>query len=180
MADIRETRRRIWLALGVLLCIDLVCVAVLLSPVRTSAPARQAELKQLWNELQVKTRTSLPLQGIDQKVAQAREEIAAFYSERLPASYSEITDNLGKRGSEENIKVTNVRYQGSDAEVPNLERVAISASIEGNYLQEVKFINALERDKMFFIINSVSLGAQKGGAAHLDLQLETYRKTGSQ
>ncbi|MFB3916559.1 MAG: hypothetical protein ACE14M_07510 [Terriglobales bacterium] len=178
MADVREVRR-LTLVLLVLLCIDLVCAAVLLSPIRRSAPARQAELKQLWNELQAKTRDSVPLQGIEGKVTQASKEIADFYSERFPFSYSEITDNLGKCASKENIKVTSVRYQGSEAEAPNLERVAITATIEGNYLQEVKFINALERDKMFFIINSVALGGQKDGKAHLDLQLETYRKTKS-
>jgi hypothetical protein len=43
----------------------------------------------------------------------------------------------------------------------------------------VKFINALERDKMLFIVNSIAVGDAKGGTVRLQLKLSTYLKTGT-
>ena len=45
-----------------------------------------------------------------------------------------------------------------------------------DYLQLVRFINALERDPVFFIIDSVELGGEQGGVVKLQLKLETYQK----
>ena len=42
-----------------------------------------------------------------------------------------------------------------------------------------KFINALERDEMFFIIDSVTLGGEPHGPVKLNMKLETYLKAGS-
>jgi type IV pilus assembly protein PilO len=42
----------------------------------------------------------------------------------------------------------------------------------------VKFINALERDKIFFVIGGVTLGEQQGNV-RLQLKLETYLRSGA-
>jgi hypothetical protein len=41
----------------------------------------------------------------------------------------------------------------------------------------MRFINSLERNKLFFIVDSVVLGGDQGGAVKLGVRLETYRKT---
>jgi type IV pilus assembly protein PilO len=51
-------------------------------------------------------------------------------------------------------------------------------TLSGDYLQEVKFINALERDKMFFLIDGITLGEQQGNV-RLQLKLETYLRGGA-
>ena len=38
-------------------------------------------------------------------------------------------------------------------------------TLSGDYLQEVKFINALERDKMFFLIDGIALARAAGECA---------------
>ena len=60
-----------------------------------------------------------------------------------------------------------------------LQRVEMEADLAGNYTSLAKFINALERDEMFFIINSVTLGGQPQGPVKLNVKLETYLKAGS-
>ena len=52
----------------------------------------------------------------------------------------------------------------------------IQADFSGDYLQLVRFINALERDSLFFIIDSVELGGEQAGVVKLQLKLETYQK----
>jgi hypothetical protein len=60
-----------------------------------------------------------------------------------------------------------------------LRPVLIEASLSGNYLQLVRFINSLERDQLFFIVDSVELGSEHGGVVQLQMKLETYLKTGT-
>jgi hypothetical protein len=55
----------------------------------------------------------------------------------------------------------------------------MEAEFAGNYVALAKFINSLERDQVFFIINSVTLGGQQQGPVKLGVKLETYLKAGS-
>jgi type IV pilus assembly protein PilO len=55
----------------------------------------------------------------------------------------------------------------------------IEADLAGDYLQLVRFVNALERDQLFFLVDSVGLGGQQSGVVKLQLRLETYLKTGA-
>ena len=57
-----------------------------------------------------------------------------------------------------------------------LRPVEIDADFSGGYLQLVRFINGLERDPLFFIVDSVQLGGEQGGVVKLQLKLETYQK----
>jgi hypothetical protein len=58
--------------------------------------------------------------------------------------------------------------------------VTVTANLGGNYEEAMKFINALERNKMFFIVDAVNLGDQNGGNVRLNISLETYMKGGAQ
>ena len=58
-----------------------------------------------------------------------------------------------------------------------MRKLNIEITLSGDYLQEVKFINALERDKIFFLIDGVALGEQQGNV-RLQLKLETYLRSG--
>jgi type IV pilus assembly protein PilO len=56
--------------------------------------------------------------------------------------------------------------------------VEIEADLGGNYLQLVRFINAVERDRMFFLVDSVQLGGEQAGIVKLQMKVETYLRTG--
>ena len=60
-----------------------------------------------------------------------------------------------------------------------VRRMEIEADLAGDYLQLVRFINALERDQLFFLVDSVGLGGAQGGMVKLQIKLETYLKTGA-
>jgi type IV pilus assembly protein PilO len=139
--------------------------------------AKQQQLNQMFAELQTKTRETAPLHGIDEKVGVAQKEVASFYKDRLSGSYSSIVEQIGKVAAANGVKATNIRYETNDADLPDLQRVLMDVSLSGDYLREVKFINALERDPMFFIIDGVTLNGQQGGIVRLQLRLETYLKS---
>jgi hypothetical protein len=85
---------------------------------------------------------------------------------------------LGKVAAANGVQIAAVKYDDKDAPVEGLRKVEIELALSGSYLQEVKFINALERDKTFFLIDGVTLGEQQGNV-RLQLKLETYLRSGA-
>ena len=129
-------------------------------------------------ELQHKTRQVEPLSGLDKKIPVARKQIDQFYDDRLPARDSAISENLGRLATESGVKIEHFGYDMKDPEPVGVQPILIEASLYGNYLQLVRFINSLERDQMFFMVDSVQLGGQQGGMVKLQMKIETYLKTG--
>ncbi|HKS76657.1 MAG TPA: GspMb/PilO family protein [Terriglobales bacterium] len=178
MADRREIKRRVKVAFGVLALIDVAAIALLVSPVIGSPRTRSEQMQSLWRTLQVKTREVEPLRGLDKKVVLAHSQIDDFYKDRLPSEDSAIAENLGKLASANGVKIGGVKYKIGDPEPVGLRQVAIQADFSGDYLQLVRFLNELERSKLFFLVDSVELGGEQGGVVKLQMQLETYLKSG--
>jgi type IV pilus assembly protein PilO len=77
------------------------------------------------------------------------------------------------------VKIDQGKNKIREIEEGGLEPVEMEWNLEGNYTSLAHFINALERDEMFFIINDISLGGQAQGPIKLDMKMETYLKAGS-
>ena len=176
MPTVPELRRKLTLAVAVLLVLDLVAAAFLLSPLGRSKNSREREYDHLRVDLKAKMSESLPLRGMDKKLAQAETDLARFYRDRFPAQASGVPEELGKLAGANGVHVTEVRYTSEAAGLAGLQRVSMDATLAGDYLQVVKFLNALERDRMFFVIDEVTLSEQQGGFVRLQLKLETYLK----
>jgi len=174
MPDIKRSRRRFMALAGIMLALDIIAVALLISPIGRGARAGQRQLRELQLELAAKTRQVMPLQGIDQKVVVAKEEIADFYDSRLPDSYSAVIAELGKVAAANRVTIETGRYNSEPSDVSGLTQVRVDFGISGDYLQTVKFINALERDKMFFLVDRVSVTESQGGIIRLQIRLETF------
>ncbi len=187
MPDLAETRRKVKIAIGVLVVLDVVAAVVLFSPLVGSAQSRDQQLSRLGTEIQLKSRQVEPLRGLDKKIPTAHQQITDFYNTRLTSEDSEISGELQKLAGESGVKIEGVKYaqdQGDRsgdleqrAEAVGLHRVLVEADLSGNYLQLMRLINSLERNKLFFIVDSVELGGEQGGTVKLAMRLETYRKT---
>ena len=178
MSDSRDARKKVKIAIAVLLAVDVVATVVLFSPLVGSERSRREQLGQLWKELQAKTRQVEPLRGLDKKVTVARQQIDDFYRDRIPAKDSAISEDLGKLAAQSGVRIGQIKYKVKDAEPVGLRPVQIEADFSGDYLQLVRFINSLERDPLFFIVDSVDLGGEQGGVVKLQMKLEAYLKTG--
>jgi type IV pilus assembly protein PilO len=176
MPDVRDARKKVKIAIAALLAVDIISGLVLLSPLVGSERSRREQLDQLWRELQQKTRAAEPLRDFDKKIASARRQIDDFYKNRLPAQDSAIYAELGKVAGQNGVHIGQIRSKAKDTESVGLRPVEIEADFSGGYLQLIRFINALERDSIFFIVDSVQLGGEQGGTVRLQLKLETYQK----
>jgi len=159
--------------------VDLLAAILYFSPVIGSAESRRMELNQLQAELTAKTHQVAPLKDLPQKVEIAKGQISDFYKNRFPSQNSQIYTELGKVASGNGVKIDQVRYKPADTTNNGLLPIEIEADLSGNYSALAHFINAMERDEMFFIINSVTLGGEPQGAVKLNVKLETFLKVGS-
>ncbi len=174
MANIRQARRRVYVILLVFLVIDIAAAAILFTPLAGSGTARQKEFDTLRGQVKDKMKTVIPPDQVQSRVNTAREQIADFYKQRIPSEASAISSELGKLAADNRVHMSSARYDEVDPDIPGLTRLHISASITGNYLQAVKFINSVERSRMFFVIDSVSLAEEQAGNVRLAVTLETY------
>jgi type IV pilus assembly protein PilO len=179
MPDLRQTRKQLKVALGILVAVDLIAAIIYFSPLVGSAESRRMEMNQLQAELTTKTRQVAPLKDLPHKVDVANKQIAEFYKDRLPTQSSQIATELGKVAGANGVTIEQERYKLNDEEPGNLQPIEIEYDLSGHYTALAKFINALERDEMFFIINGVALGGEPHGTVRLHLRLGTYLKAAS-
>jgi type IV pilus assembly protein PilO len=117
-----------------------------------------------------------PLRGLDKKLVQSTADADAFYQRRLPYADSQVVAEIGALTHRENVHWTRAAYayapvlSGADA----LTEMHIDASVSGDYRPIVQFVNAVERDKLFFVINGINLTGQQTGQVNLRIRLTTY------
>ena len=175
MPDLKRTRDRLKVAIGALVLVDAVAIAMLVTPIAGMGQARQQEMRQLWQEL--KSREFAPWRGLDKKLPRAKQDIDDFYQQRFPAEESAIAADFGRVASQAGVRVSGVKYSVKDAPIDGLERIEIDATLSGDYLQLVRFINALERNKLFFLVDGIDLGSEQNGIVGLHLKLESYLRS---
>jgi type IV pilus assembly protein PilO len=175
MPDLKRTRQRLKFVIAALILADAAAVAVLVTPIAGMRETRQQEMRQEWQQL--KAREFAPWRGLDKKLPRAKQQIEEFYQERFPAEESSISASLGSVASASGVRVSGFKYSVKDAPIEGLERIEIAANLSGDYLQLVRFINALERNKLFFLIDGVELGSEQNGIVGLQLRIETYMRT---
>lgn len=120
-----------------------------------------------------------PLRGLDAKLAASTQDADEFYADRLPEAESQVLTELGHVAQKTGVRWANAQY--AQQPVLNggyaLTELHIDASVSGEYRPIVEFINNLERDKMFFVINGIGLSGQQTGTVNLRIRLTTYLRT---
>ena len=71
------------------------------------------------------------------------------------------------------VRLSRVQYAQEKPGV-ELTEISMDAGISGDYPSIMRFINALERDRIFFIIRGMSLTGQQGGLVNLRLRVSTW------
>lgn len=132
--------------------------------------AQIEERQSEYRAMQLKTR---PLRGLDKKIQQAKLDQQAFYEKRFPSTDSEVLKELGVLAVKNNVLLARGQYAHGK---PNqgLVELQMDTSLSGDYAPTVRFINGLERDKIFFLIRDIALTGQQNGVVSLRMRLTTY------
>jgi hypothetical protein len=179
MPDLGKSRRKLKIAIGAMLVADVVAAGVLFSPLVGSADSRRTQITELRVELVKKTREAQPLLGMDKKIVLAKGQIGAFYKDRFAARDSELTNELGKLASANGVRIQQAHYKQEEPDIPGIVPVEIDGSFSGDYLQLVRFINTLERSKMFFEVDGVDLAGEAAGPVKLGITIHSYLRSGA-
>jgi Tfp pilus assembly protein PilO len=174
MPDLAKTRRKLTVAIAAMVVADVVAAGILFSPLVGSSESRRTQIRELTAELAKKTHDVQPLIGMDKKIVLAKDQIGDFYKGRFAEKDSELTTELGKLAAENGIRIQAARYKEEDPETSGIVPVEIEGNFSGDYLQLVRFINTLERSKMFFTVDSVDLAGEGTGSVRLQIGLHSY------
>jgi Tfp pilus assembly protein PilO len=180
MANVAVVRRRFLITAGVLALISLVAAVYSLFSIGPTPEEKWREEAQVTQERKTKLAQTAPLADISGKIGKAQQDIRSFYTERLPARYSYVSEEVGKLATQTGVQLSDVRYSPVDSEIPDLQRLTIEANLTGDYSRAVKFINAVERSKMFLLIDNVALAPeQQGGNVTLQIRMQTFLRSGA-
>jgi Tfp pilus assembly protein PilO len=181
MTGLAQIRRRFFTILSVLAIIDAVLLGYLLWP-GSSSVGRKSREEALQQQYRALSREVAPLKDIDQKLVHTRGDINNLYQERIPSRWSQISGHLESLMREAGVTAQSIRYSTDKQEkqekgdLPDVQRVAIDTSVTGDYAKVARFINAMEQDKLMFIIRQISLSSQEGGNVTLQIKCETFLK----
>ena len=179
MPELQGSRRKLQIAIAAMVVADLIAVGVLFSPLVGSAESRRVSMNELTAELQQKTRDVEPLKGIGKKIVLAKGQIGQFYQDRFAARDSELAAELGKLASENGVRIMSAKYKQEDPTGAGIVPTEIEGNFSGDYLQLVRFINALERSKQFFTVDSISLAGESTGPVKLEVKMHSYLRSGA-
>jgi hypothetical protein len=166
-----------WICIGVLLVVCLYLLAQMLVVWHGAGSHSADAIAEQRIERTAVDAAAEPLRGLDAKLAKSTGEADRFYRERLPAVQSQVLGEIGDLARRSNVRMTRVTYSpalvlaGTSSQ---LTEEKMDASLSGDYRPLMQFINSLERDKMFFVIEGVTLNGQQSGTVNLRLRLTTY------
>jgi Tfp pilus assembly protein PilO len=179
MPDLQQSRRSLKIAIAAMIAADVIAAAVLFSPLVGSAESRRIDMSQLSAELAKKTRDVEPLRDIDKKITLAKGQIGQFYKDRFAARDSDLLSEVGKLASETGVRMLQAKYKQEDPTPAGIVPTEIEGNFSGDYLQLVRFINALERSKQLFTVDSITLAGENTGPVRLEIKMHSYLRSGA-
>lgn len=92
------------------------------------------------------------------------------------AGYSGMVGELERAAADVGVRRGRVDFHPySVRERPELVRIEITTTVEGSYLNLLRFLEALEQPANFYLLERLELAsATRGPSLKLDLKLETY------
>ena len=117
--------------------------------------------------------SSRPLRGLDTKLQASDEQAARFYADRFPYAYSDVLAQLGALAKHTDVRLSRASYVQA-LPLDGVTELRIDASVAGGYRNLAEFINALERDRSFFLIENLALSGAQNGLVNLQMRIGTY------
>jgi hypothetical protein len=162
----RDVWRSVLPAVGLLLAlVNVLFFALALKPAGARGREQREALQRLLDERRARSANGARLREILSRLDAASQEDAAFYREKFLSrsdGFSIIIDSLDKLAKANNVHKSTVSYKLSALPGrPDLDEVEISTGVEGDYKNVVEFINQVERDRLFLVIDSIGVAADR-------------------
>jgi hypothetical protein len=177
MPVLTQQRRRFTALLVAMGVICLVAALFLIAPITASSAQRYQELTDKQQQLRAKEAENKPIQRLSELIERAKVDYRMFSSDRLAAFPSTVYNNIYDLARKNNVSLGEMKYEAFDdpPEASGLKLLRVQARVSGDYSNLVRFINALERNKLFFVIRDLQLSDIRGqNSVQLALSTDTY------
>jgi type IV pilus assembly protein PilO len=176
VANVAAQRARFRTAAILMAIVSALAIVYLISPWSVSSGQKQQELLDKQKQLREAESQTRPLQQLPQLVAKSQSDIAEFYADRLPAYPSTVYNAVYELAQKNNVRLNDVKYEVFDTDpyIADLQLLQVQATVNGSYPDLVKFINSVERSKLFFVIDGLQLGSRQASGVGLNVTMETY------
>jgi type IV pilus assembly protein PilO len=181
--DFTSRRRVILGLLAVLVLAD--CSLAAYSWWQASAPrATRQELDRQGLELKLLRADIERAKGIEQNMPAIQKDCDNFEKSLLPAStgYSSVLEELGTIAQNTGLQISNENFRHKDIPNRELTEVVLEATISGNYVSVVKFLNGLQRSGNVYVVDGLGLASENQTQGlpdilRLSLSVRTYFRT---
>ena len=173
----KQWKRWVRAALVLVLAADALLLYANWSSTDASSREAAAQLVPLRTEEQLQRADVDRVAGIRGRLSEVQRNASKFYGDEFLATdtgYSTIVGDLNRISKNAGLRATNVSFKERLLEARRVTEVTLSATVEGDYVSLVRFINGLERSENFYLLDSLTLASATGGSIKLNLQLRTY------
>ena len=177
---LQDWKRWIWIALAVLLILDLGLAVYLWQGGRGNPREIRAEVTRQTTEAKLlradvdrgeRIRASLPRAGKDAE---------SFYQQSfLDAStgYSRIESDLGAIAAQAGVRTSGFTFKQLATKEPGVTQISVTTSVEADYPAVISFINGIERSKNFYLLDQMDLKSVSVGGLSLQRELHAFLRT---
>jgi len=168
-----------WVVVAVLLAADLVVYLVLLRPPGVAARPETEALASLEQQVAQIAQEVQRLRRIEQELPATRKQLDDFLARRFlsqDAGYSRVVDELERAATDSGVRPGRADFRThSVREQPELVREEITTTVEGGYVNLLRFLEHLERSPNFYLLERLGLvSSAASGSLKLDLTIHTY------
>lgn len=143
----------------------------------------EALLSQLTRDAAIREAEVARLRRVREKLPQVRPALTSFIAERFPlerAGYSGLAGDLNEAARTAGVRLGNVTYKVETRQPrADLLAVEVSADLQGGYQNLLRFLEALEEAKGFYLINELAVVSSQRGGLRLQMRLVTYFRRGA-
>jgi hypothetical protein len=174
---IEAVKRWVGRALIVLLTADALLLAVVWYTAAEHPEAERRNLVRLREEDKKLAADVRRAAAIRAALPAVQKDCDTFLSNTLlvaSSGYSTIVADLGKIAGDAGVPPGGIGFKQKPPDKQGVIEVEVTAAVEGPYASLVKFVNGLERSKILYLIDSMSLSSGHERGEHLSLIMRTY------
>lgn len=176
----RQWKKWVRVALVAVLAADGLLVYANWSSTDAGARAVAAQLTDLRNQHKLLGADVWRVSAIRDRLSEVERDANKFYADEFllaGTGYSSIIADLNKISKASTLGTSNVTFKERVLETRGVTEITVTATVEGQYVSLVQFINGLERSTNFYLLDGLTLASSTGGNIKLNLQLRTYFRT---
>jgi type IV pilus assembly protein PilO len=176
----RRWKKAVKIALGCVLALDGVLLYVNWGSAGSAPQALELQRANLFTKAREYAADVSRGETIKAELPQVQAQCNSFYEkDLLPAStgYSVIIADLGQMARDAGVQTAGIGFTQTPVKDRGLNEVEIAATVQGDYSGLIRFLNAMENSRHFYVLDSLVLGSQVSGSIKLNLQLRTYFRT---